>query len=75
MQTQRNAAANSEDGFELAVVDAMTVAFDKIRGRLADRPELQLYKVAGLLIAEARGGERDPERMYLAVCQNLGLDQ
>jgi hypothetical protein len=70
-----HAKLGQDDPFDPATLEAMSSAFDQVRARLVSKPNLQLYKVAASILAHARAGERDPERLYKSACVDLGIDR
>jgi len=63
------------DDFDAATLEAMSKAFDQVRARLGTRTDLPLHKVAASILAHARKGERDSERLYQSACAELGVHE
>lgn len=61
--------------FDAEALSAMGEAFDRVKAQLhknASR-QIELYQVARLIIAQAREGEHDPDRLCNSVCATLGI--
>ncbi|HVZ54979.1 MAG TPA: hypothetical protein VG986_23645 [Pseudolabrys sp.] len=64
-----------DSAFDSDALAAMGEAFDRVKEKLDGRTtrQIELYQVARLIIAHAREGERDPDRLCNSVCATLGI--
>ena len=62
--------------FDAEALAAMGEAFDRVKAQLRNSAsrQIELYQVARLIIAHAREGEHDPDRLCNSVCATLGIE-